>query len=108
MAATPGTMRRARALPYPEQDVKGSGEWAVYIESDDPKTIHRWKFRTQQQALTEATKAQKSNGGYVTVMNKGREVNEVGPGGKVRNATALRVLARYLKAREFSSPEALK
>lgn len=88
--------RRARALPYPEQDVKGSGEWAVYFETDEPKTIHRWKYRTQQQALTEATKAQKAHGGYVTIMNKGREVNEVGPGGKVKSATAANVAARHL------------
>jgi hypothetical protein len=88
--------RRARSLPYPQQDVKGSGEWAVYFETDDPKTIHRWKFHSQSQALTEAQKAQKSHGGYVTIMNKGREVNEVGPGGKVKNATVGRVAARYL------------
>lgn len=88
--------RRARALPYPQQDVKGSGEWAVYFETDDPKTIHRWKFRTQQQAISEATKAQKANGGYVTIMNKGREVNEVGPGGKVKNAAASAVADLYL------------
>ena len=88
--------RRARALPYPQQDVKGSGEWAVYFETDEPKTIHRWKFRTEQQALGEAIKAQKANGGYVTVMNKGREVNEVGPGGKVKNAADSAVADRYL------------
>lgn len=74
--------------------------WAVYFESDDPKTIHRWKFRTQSQALSEAQKAQKANGGYVTIMNKGREVNEVGPGGKVKNAAATNVAARYLSRAE--------
>lgn len=92
--------RRARALPYPQQDVKGSGEWAVYFETEDPKTIHRWKSRTQTQALEEAKKAQKEHGGYVTIMNKGREVNEVGPGGKVKNAAAAKVVARYVAARQ--------
>lgn len=90
------TARTAREAPYPQQDVKGSGEWAVYFETDDPKTIHRWKFRTRAQATEEGTKAQKANGGYVTVMNKGREVVEIGPGGKVKNATVASVVARYL------------
>lgn len=87
------TARVAREAPYPQQDLKGSGEWAVYFETDDPKTIHRWKFRLQAVALSEAVKAQKANGGYVTVMHKGREVNEVGPGGKVTKN------ARFIVAR---------
>src|SRR5262245_6609684 len=91
--------RVARALPYPQQDVKGSGEWAVYFETDDPKTIHRWKTRSEGQALEEAKKAQKAHGGYVTVMHKGREVSEVGPGGKVKNAMAERIAARYVASK---------
>ncbi len=93
--------RTAREAPYPQQDVKGSGEWAVYFETNDPKTIHRWKFRTESQATTEATKAQKTHGGYVTVMNKGREVSEIGPGGKVKNAAVVMNVAALYVARSL-------
>lgn len=109
-AVAPGVSRRAMAAelvalagrvardrPYPEQDVRGSGEWAVYFETEAPKTIHRWKFHTQAQATDEAKKAQKEQGGFVTVMRKGLDVVEVGPGGKVtKNATVLNVVARYV------------
>jgi hypothetical protein len=85
---------------YPQVDLKGSGEWTAYFETDDPKTIHRWKFRTEHQAVTEAQKAQKEHGGYVTVMQKGLEKAEVGPGGKVtKNATVANVAARYVALR---------
>lgn len=60
-------------------DVKGSGDWTVYFETDSPKTIHRWKYPSKAKAHQVAVAEQKERGGYVTIMKGGIEQEEIGP-----------------------------
>ena len=55
-------------------DQKGSGPWVVYFETESPKTIHRWHYKSKGEATRVAEAEQKKRGGFVTVMRSGVEV----------------------------------
>jgi DNA-binding ferritin-like protein len=81
-------------------DQKGSGDWVVYFESDEPLTLHRWHHRTKAKAVTEAVAQAKKTKGFVVVMKGGVEEVEVSPSGKVTKKSSIR-----LGFNKYNAPE---
>ena len=86
----------------------GSGEFSVYRETA-AQILITWR-KTRKAARTEALQQQKIFDGYVTVMRKGIEIDEVGPSGaswlKKSNPMKTKSNPRKAKAKKESSGEA--
>ncbi len=82
LAEYKGDIKRNGA-PEPRRFVTGSGPYWTYYETGSfasgDKTIHIHRTATRKFARINALNLQRTHGGFVTVIHKGREVDTVGP-----------------------------